>query len=180
MNKLVAASSPAAFYGVVAGTFSGQLATKSAIQKGSAMKVFDRRVFCPGGETCVLFLEDSLAAFGTLSQLKEIIRARECLTARLSSNSSVVSMLKNTDSRAPVRGALFGGQLETAISDMLRTGLVGIETGPRCPPIFAMPRTALRSTAERTLQLRWSADQQPRQQCCSRCLDCWGVCNPYC
>jgi hypothetical protein len=120
VNELVAASSPSAFYGLVAGTFSEQSLRNIAVQKGFAIQASDRRALCPGKGTCVLFLEASLAAFGSLSELKEIAKARQGSAARLASKSAVVTLLNNTDHQAPVRGVLIGPQLETEISDTLR------------------------------------------------------------
>ena len=43
--------------------------------------------------------------------------------AGLSANRDVVILINNTDRRAPVRGILFGGQLNSSVSDMLKESL---------------------------------------------------------
>ncbi|HEX4169023.1 MAG TPA: hypothetical protein VHZ55_26460 [Bryobacteraceae bacterium] len=118
--EMVAASDPTGFYGIVTGTFSEQSLKRNGISQGSAMPALGSRLFCPGSGPCVLFLEDSVAAFGSLTQLAEIAQGHDGSTTRLSSNRTVVSLLNSTDSQAPVRGVLIGGQLEIAISDVLR------------------------------------------------------------
>jgi hypothetical protein len=120
VHEIVSGSSSTAFYGLVAGTFSGELVAKSARGKSAAAKVLENQAFCPGKGTCVVFLEDSLAAFGTLAELKDLLEARQGFLGRLNSNRKVVGLLNSTERRAPVRGVVFGGQLNTAISDMLQ------------------------------------------------------------
>ena len=120
VNELVVASNPTEFYGIAAGTFREQSSKRNGIQKDSVAHALDSQALCPASGTCLLFLEDSVAAFGTLSQLREMVRAREGSTTRLTSNSTVVSLLNSTNNQAPVRGVLVGDQLETAISDVLR------------------------------------------------------------
>ena len=107
--EIVSASNSTAFFGLVAGTFSGR-----------SKKITERHIICPAGGTCVVFLEDSLAAFGAVAELKEILETRQGVKTRLSANRDIASLLNNTDSTAPVRGVVFGGQLAGNISDMLR------------------------------------------------------------
>jgi hypothetical protein len=84
--------------------------------------------FCAGRGTCILFLEDSLAAFGTLSSLKEILEVRQGFSLRLNSNRDSASLLDKTQRHAPVRGVLFGSQLNTTVSDLFG-GWVGLKSG---------------------------------------------------
>lgn len=122
VREIVSGSSATAFYGLAGGTFSGDAVARSANAKNST-KLLESRAFCPGGQTCVVFLENSIAAFGTLSQLKELLEVRQGFATSLNSNRNVVSLLNGTDSHAPVRGVVFGGQLKNAISDMLKDSI---------------------------------------------------------
>lgn len=120
VHEIVSGSSSTAFYGLMGGTFSGEAAAKSARAKNSAVKVGDTQAFCTGKGTCIVFLEDSLAGFGTLDSLKQMLQAREGVITRLSSNGKAVSLMNSAAKNAPVRGVLFGAQLKTGISDILQ------------------------------------------------------------
>jgi len=123
VHEIVMGTSPAGFYGLVAGTFSGAQAVKSAQKNGIWPHVADNeKIFCPNGTSCVVFLEDSLAAFGPLDQLKMILETRLGVTPRLSSNATVSSLMNSTQSRFPVRGVVYGSQLNSVISDALQDG----------------------------------------------------------
>jgi hypothetical protein len=119
VHEVVTGSSANGFYGVVAGTFSGDAAASSARNKGLGTRVEDSHAFCPGSGTCIAFLEDSLAAFGSIGQLKEMLEARQGIVARLSSKRGVVALLTATERNAPVRGLVYGGQLRSEVADML-------------------------------------------------------------
>jgi hypothetical protein len=123
VHEIVMGTSPTAFFGLVSGTFSGSVAAKTAKKKGIWPHLIDaEKAYCPKGMTnCVVFLEDSLAAFGTLNQLKAILDARLGTVARLSSNKSMSYLMGATQARSPVRGAVYGSQLNTVISDALQT-----------------------------------------------------------
>lgn len=119
VRELVSGSSPGAFYGLVAGTFSEQAVAKAAKRKG-IVKVLDSDIYCPGKSDCVVFLEDSIAAFGPFEQLKEMLGVRQGFAPRLSSNKNIAALFNNTDTHAPVRGVVYGSQLNGAISDVLQ------------------------------------------------------------
>lgn len=120
VHEIVSGSSAKAFYGLVGGTFSGQAAAVRGRQHGMATRILTSEAFCPKDGTCVVFLENSLAAFGTLAELKEMLETRQGLITRLNSNRAIVTLLNNTDQRAPVRGLICGNELNTTLSDMLK------------------------------------------------------------
>jgi hypothetical protein len=121
VHEIVMGTSRDAFYGLVSGTFSGTQAVKTAKKNGIWPHVVDNeKVYCPKGTSCVVFLEDSLAAFAQLNQVKPILDARLGTIARLSSNPMVFSLMNSTQRRCPVRGVVYGSQLNTVISDALQ------------------------------------------------------------
>jgi len=123
VHEIVMGTSPAGFYGLVAGTFSSAQAMKSAQKNGIWPHVADNeKIFCPKNTSCVVFLGESLAAFGPLDQLKTILETRLGVNPRLSSNAKVSSLMNSTQSRFPVRGVVYGNQLNSVISDALQDG----------------------------------------------------------
>ncbi len=76
-------------------------------------------MYCVGRATCVLFLEDSLVAFGTPDSLKIMLLARQGVLTRLSTNAEAVRLLETGDKTAPVRGIILGAQLQSALSSSL-------------------------------------------------------------
>jgi hypothetical protein len=119
VHEVVTGSNATGFYGVVAGPFSGEAATSNAKRNGLGIKVGENQVLCPGGGTCIVFLEASLAAFGSLDQLKEMLETRQGIKARLSSKRDAATLLTNTDRYDPVRGIVLGKQLHSDVADML-------------------------------------------------------------
>lgn len=121
VHEIVMGTGPGGFYGLVAGTFSGAQAVKSAQRSGIGPHIADNeKIFCPQGTSCVVFLEDSLAAFGALEQLKSILETRLGVTPRLSSNATVSSLMNGTQTRFPVRGVVYGSQLSSVIGEALQ------------------------------------------------------------
>jgi hypothetical protein len=119
VQEVVSGASATAFYVLAAGMFS----EASAKRHGAATRLLNTHAYCPGKSMCVVFLEDSLAALGTLSELKDVVQAHQGITSRLSSNRNAVTLMNGTDRLAPVRGILFGGQLSSSVSDMLKDSL---------------------------------------------------------
>jgi hypothetical protein len=121
VHEIVMGTSPTAFYGLVSGTFSaaqaGIIAKKNGIWPYLAGK---EKIFCPKGTSCVVFLDDSLAAFGLLPQLKALLDTRLGITPRLSSNPVISTLMNTTQTRFPVRGVVYGSQLNSVISDALQ------------------------------------------------------------
>jgi hypothetical protein len=120
VSEIVMGTSPNAFYGLVAGTFSSEQVMKTARRKGIWPRlVNNEKVFCPKGTSCVVFLEDSLAAFGSLEAIKLILETRIGGFPRLRSNEPVLSLMNGTQARFPVRGVVYGSQLSSVIGDAL-------------------------------------------------------------
>jgi hypothetical protein len=118
VDELVLGSTTAALYGLLSGTFNRSHAVKVALKKGiSPLVVNGEEIFCPGAGICLLFLEDSVAAFGTSEQLKTMLDARQDIITRLSSNRNLIDLIYATDRRAPVRGAAFGSRLDAVIAN---------------------------------------------------------------
>jgi len=120
VDEIVTGSDAKVFYGIISGTFSGQLAAKTGKSRGYAVKLPESQAFCTGRETCVVFLEDSLAAFGSVVSLKEMLETRQGAKVRLSSNRNIAALINGTDANAPVRGVLWGTQLKSSISQLLQ------------------------------------------------------------
>lgn len=120
VQEIVITSTTNVFEGLIAGQFSAESVSKNPKSRRYAARLLDAQVFCMGRETCVVFLEDSLAAFGSFAQLKNMLLTRQGAHVRLSSNSDAVRLLNATDRNAPVRGMLFGEQLRAAISNAFR------------------------------------------------------------
>jgi hypothetical protein len=117
VDEIVLGTTPAATYGLVSGSFNGSLAAKIALKKGIfPLAVNHDELFCPGAGICLLFLENSLAAFGTSGQLRTMLEARQGVLTRLTSNRSLVALINKTDPRAPVRGVALGSQLNAVIA----------------------------------------------------------------
>ncbi len=120
VHEVVLGNSSDAFYGLMSGAFSATAANKSAKKNRIWPRVVNtERVYCPKGTSCLVFLEDSLAAFGTFDQLKLILEARLGSIARLASNRTLSVLMNGTQSRAPVRGVVYGGQLNAVLADTL-------------------------------------------------------------
>ena len=109
-----------ATYGDDAGTFSSKSPAVHSRLKRYAVKLLDTEMYCVGRATCVLFLEDWMVAFGTPNSLKTMLLTRQGVLTRLSTSSEAVRLLETGDKSAPVRGMLFGAQLQTALSDTLQ------------------------------------------------------------
>ncbi len=120
VREIVSGSSSKAFYGVFEGTFSGQAAAIRGRQRGLAVNVSSTEAFCVQKGTCITFLDNSLAAFGTLAELREMLETRQGAMPRLTSNRNVVTLIENTDHQAPVRGVMFGAELNSTLADMLK------------------------------------------------------------
>lgn len=120
VNELVVGTSPGTLYGLVAGTFSGSLAAKAAIKKGILpLRLETAKMFCPDTGTCLVFLEDDIAAFGTPGELRYILQARQGSIGSLSLNHVLVRLFNNTDSSAPVRGVASGTRLDASLTTEL-------------------------------------------------------------
>jgi hypothetical protein len=121
VTEMALGSTRGALYGLLGGAFSGSAAIKFAARKSILpLKLEDTHMFCPGAGTCIVFLEDWLAAFGSPGELKAMLEGRQGITASLGSNARFVRMMDNSDALAPVRGVASGNQFDSLISGGLR------------------------------------------------------------
>jgi hypothetical protein len=121
VNEMVVGTSPGQFYGLLSGTFSASSAVSKAQKNGIAPLLIDSdRLYCPKGPVCVVFLEDSLAAFSTYDQLKVLLETRLGSLPRLNPKGVLASLIRDTPPRSPVRGAVFGSELNSVLSDALQ------------------------------------------------------------
>jgi hypothetical protein len=119
--EIIMATNSTGFYGLISGTFNGATVTKNAVRKGcSFIDVDDNTILVPTSEMAVLFLGDSLAAFGTPAQIKVMLETRKGAAPNLNSNTSLVSLLDQTDRKAPVRGISSGSQIAASLSDAMQ------------------------------------------------------------
>jgi hypothetical protein len=117
VTEIVMATSPTGFYGLISGTFHGPTVTKNALQKGCPfIDAGDAKILVPSSEMSILFLSDSLAAFGISAQIKSMLEARQGAAPRLESKAGLVDLLNRTDSHAPVRGIASGSQIAASLS----------------------------------------------------------------
>lgn len=118
--EIVNASDANASFGLISGSFSSRSFRKSAAAQRYASTLVETQMFCAGRQTCVVFLEDSLAAFGSPAQLKSILSARAGTVNRLSSKPDAIGLLNTGAEGALVRGMLVGLQVQTGVKSMLR------------------------------------------------------------
>ncbi len=119
VEGIVTGSNAHATYGLATGTFSSKSPTVQSRLKRYSVKLLDTQMYCVGRATCVLFMEDWMAAFGRPDSLKTMLLTRQGVLPRLSTNAEAVRLLETGDKSAPVRGILFGSQLQSALSDTL-------------------------------------------------------------
>jgi hypothetical protein len=118
VDEIVLGSTPEDVYTLFAGKFSGSTTAKDAVKRHiSRVDVDGTTMLCPRTGNCVLFLEDSVAAFGTAKQLIAMLEARQGIRPSLASNRDLVALITASDRQAPVRGAAFGTQLNNVIGN---------------------------------------------------------------
>lgn len=117
VEEVVTGSNTKATYGLATGTFSKSDPAVKTRLKRYETKLFDTQMYCAGRATCVLFLEDSVAAFGKPDSLKAMLLARQGLVSRLSTNSEAAGLLDAADRSAPIRGILFGKELQSLLAN---------------------------------------------------------------
>jgi hypothetical protein len=119
VQQIVTGAHSADYFGLLTGTFS-----RNAIEKTTKAKRLIRKIEgggdAYGGRTgvCVLFLEDSLAAFGSPDSLQRIRDARAGTVLRLTADRNAVNLLSDAPSEAPIRGLLLKEQVQSAIADL--------------------------------------------------------------
>jgi hypothetical protein len=119
--EIIMATNPTGFYGLISGTFNDASITKNAVRKGcSFIDVEDNKILVPTSEMAVLFLGNSLAAFGTPAQIKVMLETRKGAAPSLNSKTNLVNLLNQTDRKAPVRGISSGGQIAASLSEAMQ------------------------------------------------------------
>ena len=109
-----------ALYGFASGRFSAQAITESAQQRNmTPTPIAGKQAYCleAGLEgTCVVVLQDSLGAFGSLTALTSILEAREGQTSSLGSDTRVAALVAGGNQGAPIWGVAMG----PAVADWFR------------------------------------------------------------
>jgi hypothetical protein len=113
-------STEMALYGFATGRFSAQAITQSAEQRNmEATPIAGKQAYCLEAGlagTCVVVLQDSLGAFGSLTALTSMLEAREGQIPSLSSDSRIPSLLAGAHKDAPIWGVAMG----PAVADWFR------------------------------------------------------------
>ena len=107
-------------YGFATGRFSAQAITESAEQRNmTPTPVAGKQAYCLEAGlagTCVVVLEDSLGAFGSLTALTSMLEAREGQVPSLSSDNRFPSLVAGANKDAPIWGVAVG----PAVADWFR------------------------------------------------------------
>jgi hypothetical protein len=107
-------------YGFATGRFSAQAVTQSAEQRNmAATPIAGKQAYCLEGGltgTCVVVLQDSLGAFGSLTALTSMLEAREGQIPSLSSDNRIPSLVAGANKDAPIWGVAVG----PAVADWFR------------------------------------------------------------
>jgi hypothetical protein len=113
-------SAEMALYGFATGRFSAQAITQSAEQRNmAATPVAGKPAYCLEAGlagTCVVVLQDSLGAFGSLTALTSMLEAREGQVPSLSSDNRFPSLVAGANKDAPIWGVAVG----SAVADWFR------------------------------------------------------------
>jgi hypothetical protein len=107
-------------YGFATGNFNAQAITQSAEQRNMAPSpVAGKPAYCLEAGlagTCVVVLQDSLGAFGSLTALTSMLEAREGQLPSLSSDNRFPSLVAGASKDAPIWGVAVG----PAVADWFR------------------------------------------------------------
>ena len=107
-------------YGFATGRFSAQAITESAEQRNmAATPVAGKQAYCLEAGlagTCVVVLQDSLGAFGSLTVLTSMLEARQGQAPSLSSDNRFPSLVAGANRDAPIWGVAVG----SAVADWFR------------------------------------------------------------
>jgi hypothetical protein len=125
IQEVVSTVGSADFYGIVSGSFSGIQAGRRAAKVGfHQLLVGKEQAQCSATGVCVMFLEDSLAAFGGAKELQAMLQARQGTSPRLGAETAISELLSKADLRAPVIGIAPGSDLSAWIGDGVANGLL--------------------------------------------------------
>jgi len=109
-----------ALYGFATGNFSAQAITESAQERNMApTAIAGKQAYCLEAGlagTCVVVLQDSLGAFGSLTALTAMLEARGGLAPSVGSDSRIASLVEGADKNAPIWGVSVG----PAVADWFR------------------------------------------------------------
>jgi hypothetical protein len=109
-----------ALYGFSTGRFSAQAITQSAEERNmAATPIAGKPAYCLTAGlagTCVVVLQDSLGAFGSLTALTSMLEARDGQIPSLSSDTRIASLVANANKEAPIWGVAVG----PAVADWFR------------------------------------------------------------
>ncbi len=118
ITQIAIASDSTSFYELLRGTFSGNAVTESNQHRPFVIHLQNRQAFCSGTAHCILFLKDSLAAFGSLTSLDQMLDVRRGLLKPLADNRQVVSILHALSANTALQGVLVGDQaIDSAVSE---------------------------------------------------------------
>jgi len=113
-------SAEMALYGFATGRFSARAITESAEQRNmAATPVAGKPAYCLEAGlagACVVVLQDSLGAFGSLTALTSMLEAREGQVPSLSSDNRFPSLVAGANKDAPIWGVAVG----PAVADWFR------------------------------------------------------------
>jgi len=113
-------STEMALYGFASGRFSAQAITESAQQRNmTPTPIAGKQAYCLEAGlagTCVVVLQDSLGAFGSLTALTSILEAREGQNSSLGSDTRVAALVAGGNQGAPIWGVAMG----PAVADWFR------------------------------------------------------------
>jgi hypothetical protein len=114
-----------ALYGFATGRFSAEAVAESAShQNMAATPIAGKQAYCLEAGlagTCVVVLENSVGAFGSLTALTSMLEAREGQIPSLSSDSRMASLVAGANQEAPIWGVAVG----PAVADWMRGWMPG-------------------------------------------------------
>jgi len=109
-----------ALYGFATGNFSAQAIAESAQERNMAPNtIAGKQAYCLEAGiagTCVVVLQDSVGAFGSLTALTSMLEARSGQSPAVGSDSRMAGLVDHADKDAPIWGVAVG----PAISDWFR------------------------------------------------------------
>jgi hypothetical protein len=107
-------------YGFATGNFSAQAITQSAAERNiTPTPVAGKQAYCLEAGlagSCVVVLQDSLGAFGTLTALTSMLEAHEGQIPSISSDPRMANLVQSADKEAPIWGVAVG----PAVGDWFR------------------------------------------------------------
>jgi hypothetical protein len=113
-------SAEMALYGLATGNFSAQAITQSAEQRNmTPTPIGGKQAYCLEvglAGTCVVVLQDSLGAFGSLTALTSMLEARGGQIPSISSDNRIASLVESAGKEAPIWGVAVG----PAVADWFR------------------------------------------------------------